>query len=118
SSRAGLPSSVSHADAAYSSGRAALLGASLATGDLELLTAALDDRLHEPYRSDAAPLVAELKAKPAPGSVGVTLSGSGPTVIVWARHEAVEACAQELRTRFAACEVLAAALATSGTHSW
>jgi len=25
--------------------------ASLATGDLELLSAALDDRLHEPYRS-------------------------------------------------------------------
>ena len=117
-SRAGLPTKVGHADAAYSSGRAALLGASLATGDVELLTAALDDRLHEPYRSQAAPLIAELKAKLASGSVGVTLSGSGPTVIVWARHEEVEACAQELRKRFGECEVLAAALATSGVQAF
>lgn len=116
-SRAGLPSKVDHADAAYSSGRAALLGASLATGDVELLSAALDDRLHEPYRSESAPLLAELKAKPALGSVGVTLSGSGPTVIVWARHEETEACAQELRQRFDDCEVLAVALATSGAHA-
>ena len=117
-SRAGLPTKVGHADAAYSSGRAALLGASLATGDVELLTAALDDRLHEPYRSQAAPLIAELKAKLASGSVGVTLSGSGPTVIVWARHEEAEACAQELRKRFDDCGVLAVALATSGAHAF
>jgi len=117
-SRAGLPAKIGHADAAYSSGRAALLGASLATGDLELLSAALDDRLHEPYRSQAAPLLAELKAKPALGSVGVTLSGSGPTVIVWARHEEVEPCAQELHKRFDECEVLAVELATSGVQSF
>lgn len=116
-SRAGLPSTVDHADAAYSSGRAALLGASLATGDVELLIASLDDRLHEPYRLEAAPLLAELKAKPALGSVGVTLSGSGPTVIVWAQHEEAKACTQELRQRFGDCDVLAAALATSGVQA-
>lgn len=116
-SRAGLPSEVGHADAAYSSGRAALLGAALATGNAELLSAALDDRLHEPYRSEAAPLLANLKAKPAPGSVGVTLSGSGPTVIVWARQEEADVCAEELCKRFDDCEVLAVALATSGVHA-
>ncbi len=117
-SRAGLPSTVDHADAAYSSGRAALLGASLATGDVELLIASLDDRLHEPYRLEAAPLLAELKAKPALGSVGVTLSGSGPTVIVWAQHEEAAACAHELRQRFDDCDVLAIALATSGVGAF
>ena len=47
--RDALPASVSHEDAAFSAGRAALLGAGLAAGDPELLGAAFADRLHEPY---------------------------------------------------------------------
>ncbi len=113
-SRAGLPELVAHADAAFSGGRAALLGAGLVSGDADLLAAAFYDRLHEPYRSLAAPVLAELQAKPAQGSVGVTLSGSGPTVIVWARHEESAACAEELNRRFPACRVLTAAVASSG----
>jgi len=112
--RAGLPDLVTHADAAFSGGRAALLGAGLVSGDADLLSAAFHDRLHEPYRSLAAPILSQLQEKPAQGSVGVTLSGSGPTVIVWARHEEAQACAQELADRFTDCKVLAAALATSG----
>ena len=42
---------VPHADAAFSAGRAALLGAALASGSADLFAAALDDRLHEPYRA-------------------------------------------------------------------
>jgi homoserine kinase len=115
--RAGLPAEVLHADAAFSSGRAALLGASLATGDAELLTAAFHDRLHERYRSAAAPLLGHLKEKPASGSVGVTLSGSGPTVIVWARPEESRVCAEELTKRFPYCRVLPLAVATSGARA-
>ena len=49
-------------------GRAALLGAALASGSAELFAAALDDRLHEPYRADDAPLLAELREQPAAGA--------------------------------------------------
>jgi homoserine kinase len=116
--RAGLPAEVLHADAAFSSGRAALLGAALASGDAHLLAAAFHDRLHEPYRSVAAPLLGRLQEKPARGSAGVTLSGSGPTIIVWARHEESQACAEELAERFPDCRVLAFAVATGGTGAF
>jgi homoserine kinase len=115
--RAGLPAEVLHADAAFSSGRAALLGASLATSDAELLTAAFQDRLHEQYRSAAAPLLGQLREKAATGSAGVTLSGSGPTVIVWARHEEAQVCAEELTKRFPDCRVLRLGVATSGARA-
>jgi homoserine kinase len=112
--RAGLPAEVPHTDAAFSSGRAALLGAGLATGDSQLLAAAFHDRLHEPYRSAAAPILGKLQEKPAHGSAGVTLSGSGPTVIVWVRHEDAQSCAEELGRRFPDCRVMPVAVATGG----
>jgi homoserine kinase len=112
--RAGLPDTVAHTDAAFSGGRAALLGAGLSSGDADLLTAAFHDRLHEPYRSLAAPILSQLQEKPARGSVGVTLSGSGPTVIVWGRHEETSACAEELARRFPDCRVLAMPVAAVG----
>jgi homoserine kinase len=112
--RAGLPADVSHADAAFSSGRAALLGAGLASGDAKLLAAAFHDRLHEPYRSPASPLLAELRETPPESAVGVTLSGSGPTTIVWTHPEGAQACVRELESRFGACQVVRLAVATRG----
>ena len=50
-SRAALPASAPHADAAFTTARAALLGAALAGESQELFAAALVDRLHEPYRA-------------------------------------------------------------------
>ena len=41
-----------------------------------------------------------------PAALGSTLSGSGPTVIVWARPESARACAQELEARFPDVSVL------------
>ena len=82
--RAALPPQVSHYDAAYTAGRAALLVAALDAGRLDLIGDALDDRLHEPFRAPLVPLMAEVRARildlPA---LGATLSGAGPTVLVW-----------------------------------
>jgi homoserine kinase len=94
--RAALPAQVSHADAAFNAARAALLGAGLARGEPDLLAAAFADRLHEPYRP--SPLLDAVRAELPAGAVGATLSGSGPTVIVWAEDEA--ACVAELERRF------------------
>ena len=88
--RAALPDTVPHADAAFTAGRAALLGAALAAGDADLFAAALADRLHEPYRAAGAPLLGELRDAPPAGALGTTISGSGPTVIVWAREDAAD----------------------------
>ncbi|HEV2590684.1 MAG TPA: homoserine kinase [Gaiellaceae bacterium] len=85
-SRAALPESVPHGDAAETAGAAALLGAAIASGDPELFAAALRDKLHEPYR--ASPLLEELRRRHL-----ATLSGSGPTVIVWARPDEADAVA-------------------------
>lgn len=87
-----LPADVPHADAAANSARAALLVAAL-TGagsagagvDLDLLLAACDDRLHQPYREPAMPgsvaLVRDLRASGFPA----VISGAGPTVLAFAQ---------------------------------
>jgi homoserine kinase len=83
-SRNGLPSTISHGDAAANAGAATLLGAAIVAGDADLLRHAFHDRLHEQYRLAGAPLLRELRAHAPAGAVGVTLSGSGPSVVVWA----------------------------------
>ncbi|MGH3058342.1 MAG: homoserine kinase [Gaiellaceae bacterium] len=104
--RAALPPEVSHTDAAFTAGRAALLGAALASGSPGLFAAALDDRLHEPYRAASAPLLAAVREEPPTGALGATISGSGPTVIAWAREDEADAVAAELSDRFRDVRVL------------
>jgi homoserine kinase len=84
----------------------------MAQGDRNLLAAAFDDRLHEPYRP--SPLLDAIRAELPPGAVGATLSGSGPTVIVWADDSGV--CVAELEARFPDETVLALAVAAEGAH--
>jgi homoserine kinase len=109
-SRDSLPATVPHADAALTAGHAALLGAAVASGDPELFARALVDRLHEPYRP--SDVLAAVRADLPPGARGATLSGSGPTVIVWADEPAE--CADALRVRFPGHEVHELAVAPQG----
>jgi homoserine kinase len=111
-SRLALPAEVSHADAAFTAARAALLGAGVARADKDLLAAAFADRLHEPYRPSR--ILDEVRARPPQGAAGATLSGSGPTVIVWA--DDADACADELRERFPDEEVLPLRVVAEGAH--
>jgi homoserine kinase len=113
-SRAALPASVPHADAAFTAARAALLGAALASGSQELFAAALADRLHEPYRATDAPVLGAVRADPPTGALGATLSGSGPTVIVWAAETGAADCERELTERFPAAQVLQLRVAEQG----
>ncbi len=75
-----LPAELPHTDAAFNAGRAALLVHAL-TRAPQLLLAATEDRLHQPYRSPAYPatglLVAALRAAGVPAAV----SGAGPSVL-------------------------------------
>jgi homoserine kinase len=112
-SRQALPNEVPRQDAVFTVARAALLGASIASTDAALFAASHDDRLHEPYRAATAPLLAELRATLPQGALGATLSGSGPTVIVWAERDPSE----ELRTRYPEHEVLPLRVAHEGAGS-
>jgi homoserine kinase len=96
-SRNGLPSMVSHEDASFNAASAAMLGAAIAAGDASLLRAAFNDRLHEQYRLESAPLLAALRRRTPAGAAGVTLSGSGPSVVVWAEQELVSVVVADLQ---------------------
>jgi homoserine kinase len=115
--RDALPTEIPHADAAFTASRAALLGAALAAGSEELFAAALDDRLHEPYRAPTAPLLQAVRDELPEGALGATISGSGPTVVVWARSEAAEGCAAELSHRYPDVSVLTLAATPEGASS-
>jgi homoserine kinase len=112
--RAALPETVPHGDAAFSAGRAALLGAALASGSADLLAAGAADRLHEPYRLEQAPHLAAIRADLPAGALGATLSGSGPTVIVWAEKTRADDVARLLTERFPEHEVARLAVARTG----
>jgi homoserine kinase len=109
-----LPQAVPHEDAAFSAGRAALLGAALAAGSPSLLAASAADRLHEPYRAEDAPHLAEIRARLPEGALGATLSGSGPTTLVWAARDRAAEVEHELARRFPDCEVRRLAVASTG----
>jgi homoserine kinase len=114
--RAALPAVVSHADATFTSGRAAMLGAALAGGSPGLFAAAIEDRLHEPYRAANAPLLTRVREDLPEGALGATLSGSGPTVIVWVREEAAGAAEEALGRRFTDASVLRFTVSERGAH--
>jgi homoserine kinase len=81
--RAVLPQQYSREDAIFNVQRSALLIAALTTGTTSAFPAALEDRLHQPYRAKLVPgLEAMIKLR-APGLLGCALSGAGPSVLVF-----------------------------------
>ncbi len=91
-SRAVLPDCYSRADAVHNVQRMALLVAALATGDASAFPAALDDRLHQPFRARLVPGLAEILQLRNPGLLGCTLSGAGPSVLVFFERGADTVC--------------------------
>ncbi|MCK9911323.1 hypothetical protein MXD81_19380, partial [Microbacteriaceae bacterium K1510] len=72
----------SKADMIYNVGHSSLLVAALAQGRLDLLSQAMRDRLHQPYRAELVPGLAEiLESASHHGALGAALSGAGPTIL-------------------------------------
>ena len=81
--RALLPDTCSYADAVANIQNTALLVSAFALGRGDLLRTAMQDRLHQPYRMEACPLLPKLLPLTTnPGVLGVALSGAGPSVLV------------------------------------
>lgn len=80
--RAALPREVPLADAVYNASHAALLLRALEQGDMTAISAAMRDRLHQPYRKgliagyDAARTLALRN-----GAAAFAISGAGPTLV-------------------------------------
>jgi homoserine kinase len=87
--RALLPATYTRADAVANIQATALLVAAFAQDRPELLRAAMEDRIHQPYRMEACPLLRLLlPLKNHPGVCGVALSGAGPSVLLIAEDAA------------------------------
>jgi homoserine kinase len=82
--RALLPESYSREDAVFNVQRVGLLTAAFAQGRLDLLRIAMQDRMHQPYRMEACPLLGKLLPLAIePWVAGVALSGAGPSVLLF-----------------------------------
>jgi len=95
--RSVLPLHYSRGDAVFNVGRAMLVVEALRNGDAWLLSRAMGDRIHEPYRLPAIPGAIEAKrAALAHGALAVTLSGAGPGILALAQenHDAIGAAMQ------------------------
>jgi len=95
--RAALPAQVPIADAVFNVAHGALLTLGLARADWDLLARGLADRLHQQRRSHLFPRSYELASRARElGALGATISGAGPTVLVWCFYEQTGAVADTL----------------------
>ena len=96
--RAALPGEVPMRDAVFNVAHAGLLVLGLERGDLDLVARGLADRLHQPRRAPLYPRSAALVQRARSlGALGATISGAGPTVLLWTRTEAAAAVAERAR---------------------
>jgi homoserine kinase len=91
-SRNVLPANYSKADAVFNVQRSALLIAALATGSTGAFPAALEDRMHQPYRYALVPGLEEMVKLRAPGLLGCALSGAGPSILVFYERGSEQVC--------------------------
>jgi homoserine kinase len=88
-SREALPQQVPFADATFNLGRVALLIAALYSGDINQFGTAMEDRIHQPYRTALVPGMKKVfAAAKLAGAKGITLSGAGPSLVAYADHNA------------------------------
>jgi len=95
--RAALPAEVPLGEAVFNVAHASLLTLGLARGDWDLLGRGLHDRLHQSRRGPLFPRSLELLERARElGALGATISGAGPTVLVWCFYEHTGTVAQAL----------------------
>ncbi len=83
-----LPTSISRSDAIFNISRMGLLLRGLATNNGEWLAAALEDKLHQPYRKQLIIGYDEVKnAAIAAGAWGMVISGAGATLLALTNQE-------------------------------
>ncbi len=98
--RAAIPAEVPLADAIDNVAAASRLVLGLQRADLDLLASGLVDRIHQPRRRDLYPRSMELVDSARElGALGATISGAGPTVLVWTTWQDAGKVSGELERR-------------------
>jgi homoserine kinase len=98
--REAIPDEIPLADAVANVSAAARLVLGLQRADLDLIAAGLADAIHQPRRRDLYPRSMELVDSAAElGALGATISGAGPTVLVWTTWQDAGKVAEELERR-------------------
>jgi homoserine kinase len=100
--RAAIPAEVPLADAVANVAAVSRLLLGVHAADLDLVAAGLADRIHQPRRRDLYPRSMELVDSAAElGALGATISGAGPTVLVWTTWQDAGKVADALHDRCA-----------------
>ena len=82
--REAIPAELPLDDAVANVAAASLLVLGLQRSDLALISRGLEDRIHQPRRRDLYPRSMEIVEEARDlGALGATISGAGPTVLVW-----------------------------------
>jgi homoserine kinase len=98
--REAIPAEVPLSDAVANVSAAALLVLGLRSADLDLVGRGLHDRIHQPRRRKLYPRSMEIVDAAAElGALGATISGAGPTVLVWTTWEEAGGVAAALKER-------------------
>ncbi len=98
--REAIPAEVPLGDALGNVFSAARLTLGLSRDDLSLIAAGLTDHIHQERRRDLYPRSMELvEAAPELGALGATISGAGPTVLVWTTWQDAGKVSEELERR-------------------
>jgi homoserine kinase len=100
--RAAIPAELPLADAVANVSAAARLVLGLQRADLDLVASGLADRIHQDRRRDLYPRSMELvDSARVLGALGATISGAGPTVLVWTTWQDAGRVAEALESRCA-----------------
>ena len=100
--REAIPAEVPLGDAVANVSAAALLVLGLRSADLDLVSRGLADRIHQPRRRDLFPRSMEIVENARElGALGATISGAGPTVLVWTTWQEAGNVAAALNERCA-----------------
>ena len=100
--REAIPAEVPLADAVANVSAASRLVLGLQTADLDLVAVGLIDRIHQPRRRELYSRSMDLVDDAAElGALGATISGAGPTVLVWTTWQDAGGVAEALEQRCA-----------------
>jgi homoserine kinase len=98
--RTAIPAEIPLDDAVANVAAASRLVLGLLRADLDLVAAGLADRIHQPRRRDLYPRSMELVEDARDlGALGATISGAGPTVLVWTTWQDAGKVHEELERR-------------------
>lgn len=100
--RSVLPIEYSRADAIFNTAHLGLMVRGLETGNADWLTAALVDRIHQPYRQKLIPGYTDVaQAVAAAGGYGMVISGAGPTLLALTTTERASTVADAMSETWA-----------------